>query len=76
MTNVADMAEFHYILTWQSPDGRFNTKVGTATATGSTREEIFQYIVDSVGIAQGDRIAIMFFSLEPNDLGAIMHTKE
>jgi hypothetical protein len=63
--------EFHYIITVQRPVGagtHTQTQEGTySAAPGATRQEAYLQIVDSLGHPGANTL---FFSLEPNDLGA------
>ncbi|MFI7191464.1 hypothetical protein ACIBQ0_17155 [Nocardia nova] len=64
-------SEWHFILTVQNltPEGgiEVSTRDGVFTARGgNTREQAFAAIKEKTGING----TVLFFSLEPNDLGA------
>lgn len=73
----AQGTEYHYILTLQHPDGRGGYEVVTARGTvhatpGGTRAEALDYVlglVDPQRDWRPEKGSILFFALEPNQLG-------
>jgi hypothetical protein len=69
--------EYHFVITLQfkkegTPGLRVNTVTGTTSVRpGETRQEVYQRLLQgSMERLQTSGASTLFFSLEPNDLGA------
>ncbi len=69
-------SEYHWLLTmqWTAPNGSLNvwTEAGVIGADGRTRAQLLEFLLTQAASRHGAppaRTSLLFFSLEPNELG-------
>ncbi|WP_327160526.1 hypothetical protein [Streptomyces zaomyceticus] len=60
--------DFHWVMTVQTQDGRFNSREAVITApVGFTASDAFKFVIDQFKADYGS-VIVLFYALTPNEL--------
>ncbi|CAM5602736.1 hypothetical protein [Streptomyces coeruleorubidus] len=60
---------YHWVMSVQTPDGRFNTRSAIVDVPGGvTRQQVFEFVYKQFAEEYGATLVVLFFDLQPNQL--------
>jgi len=68
-TTAPTTTDWHWVMTVQTSDGRFNTRSATVNVpSGFTRDKLWAFVLDQFNADYGSPLTVLFFDLQPNQL--------